>query len=519
MARILIIDDEQGIRDTLAMIFEYASHEVITASSGHEGVKVLQDSNGIDCILLDVKMPGMDGIETLRKLREIRADVPIIMISGHGTIETAVEATKLGAFDFLEKPPDRERLLVLVRNATEKHQLEEQVTVLREQLHGRETMLGNSPAMRNIRALIERIAPTSSNVLITGENGSGKELVARAIHKQSPRKDKPFGEVNCAAIPQELIESELFGHEKGSFTGAHAQRTGKFEQADGGTLMLDEIGDMSLAAQAKVLKAIEEGWIERVGSSTGKPIRVNVRIIAATNKNLPAEIAAKRFREDLYHRLNVLPIHVPPLRQRREDIPLLAKAFTDEFANEAKRKPLKFEEESMRILQSLPYTGNIRELRNIVERITILCMGDVVHREDVERLGLAYSILPGDTEQMHVDAAATRDHEDTDDLSKSIILTDADLARLREAGSTAYFGDSTSQALEDVLSAENFQDFKDRSEKIFITEKLREHNWNISRTAEALDIQRSHLYTKMKKYGLTKERKGEEDMIEEVEPQ
>lgn len=513
MARILIIDDEQGIRDTLAMIFEYASHEVTTASSGAEGIKILQEANNVDCILLDVKMPGMDGIETLRKLREIRADIPIIMISGHGTIETAVEATKLGAFDFVEKPPDRERLLVLVRNATDKHHLEEQVVNLREQLHGKETMLGNSAAMRNIRALIERIAPTSSNVLITGENGSGKELVARAIHRQSPRKDKPFVEVNCAAIPQELIESELFGHEKGSFTGAHAQRTGKFEQADGGTLMLDEIGDMSLAAQAKVLKAIEEGWIERVGSSTGKPIRVNVRVIAATNKNLPAEIAAKGFREDLYHRLNVLPIHVPPLRQRREDIPLLAKAFADEFAAEAKRKPLKFDEEAMRILQSLPYTGNIRELRNIIERITILSIGDAVRKEDVERLGLAYSILRTDTEAPE---QASSEY-DEDELSTSVILTDADLARLREAGSTAYFGDNATQALEDVLAADNFQDFKDRSEKIFITEKLREHNWNISRTAEALDIQRSHLYTKMKKYGLTKERKGEEDLIEEPE--
>jgi DNA-binding NtrC family response regulator len=482
---------------------------------------LLQDSNGVDCILLDVKMPGMDGIETLKKLREIRSDIPIIMISGHGTIETAVEATKLGAFDFLEKPPDRERLLVLVRNATDKHNLEEQVITLREQLHGRETMLGNSPAMRNIRALIERIAPTSSNVLITGENGSGKELVARAIHRQSPRKDKPFVEVNCAAIPGELIESELFGHEKGSFTGAHAQRTGKFEQADGGTLMLDEIGDMSLAAQAKVLKAIEEGWIERVGSSTGKPIRVNVRIIAATNKNLSSEIASKQFREDLYHRLNVLPIHVPPLRQRREDIPLLAKAFADEFAAEAKRKPLKFDEEAMRVLQSLPYTGNIRELRNIVERITILCAGDIIHHEDVERLGLAYSILHSDggADHSHQEVSRKEYEDDSDDLSRSVILTDADLARLREAGSTAYFGDSTSQAFEEVLSAENFQDFKDRSEKIFITEKLREHNWNISRTAEALDIQRSHLYTKMKKYGLAKERKGEEDIIEEVEPQ
>ena len=503
MSQILIIDDEAGIRDTLAMIFEYEKHTVTTAESGTEGVKFIAEGRPFDCILLDVKMPGMDGMEALQKIRQIRQDVPIIMISGHGTIETAVEATKLGAFDFLEKPPDREKLLLLVRNATQKKQLETQVKIMREKLQGKETMLGASHAMRNIRAMIDRVAPTEARVLITGENGTGKELVARGIHSSSKRSQMPFVEVNCAAIPRDLIESELFGHEKGSFTGAQNQRIGKFEQADGGTLFLDEIGDMSLEAQAKVLKVIDEGWIERVGSSTGKPIKVDVRVIAATNKNVPEEIRGGRFREDLFHRLNVIPIHVPPLRQRLEDIPVLVKSFAEEFAADVKRKVPNFDEAAMNLLMSLPYTGNIRELRNIIERIVILTQSDIVKQEDVEHLGVAFSMGA-----MHraFDAAAS-DQE---------ILTPADMARIQSTKSEGYLIGSHDNPLQDALGAETFQDFKDKSEKIFIEERLREYSWNISRTAEAMNIQRSHLYTKMKKFGLMKDKKdGDEEIVDE----
>jgi two-component system nitrogen regulation response regulator NtrX len=509
MSHILIIDDEAGIRDTLAMIFEYEKHTVTTAESGTEGVKLVTEGTPIDVILLDVKMPGMDGLETLQKIRLIREDVPVIMISGHGTIETAVEATKLGAFDFLEKPPDREKLLLVVRNATQKKQLETQVKIMRERLQTKETMLGSSAAMRNIRAMIERVAPTEARVLITGENGTGKELVARGIHSGSKRSQAPFVEVNCAAIPRDLIESELFGHEKGSFTGAQQQRIGKFEQADGGTLFLDEIGDMSLEAQAKVLKVIDEGWIERVGSSSSKPIKVDVRIIAATNKTVPDEIRAGRFREDLFHRLNVIPIHVPPLRQRMEDIPTLVKAFAEEFAAEAKHKPLKFDDEATKLLMSLPYTGNIRELRNIIERIVILTTSDTVKRQDVESLGVAFSMAAS---QKSSDAGGNQQAEEF----ARTVLTPVDMARIQSSESEGYLISSRDNPLQEALSAGSFQDFKDRAEKIFIEERLREYSWNISRTAEAMNIQRSHLYTKMKKFGLTKNAKeGDEEIVDE----
>jgi DNA-binding NtrC family response regulator len=498
MSRILIIDDEEAIRETLAWIFELEKHQVLTAKSGAEALALIDTDDTIDCVLLDVKMEGMDGIETLRNIRLRRADLPIIMISGHGNIETAVEATKLGAFDFVEKPPDREKLLLLVRNALEKKHLETQVRTLSAALTGKGQMLGTSAAMRSVRNMIERVAPTDARVLITGENGSGKELVARAIHRSSHRKDKPFIEVNCAAIPKDLIESELFGHEKGSFTGAQSQRIGKFEQADGGTLFMDEIGDMSLEAQAKVLKVIDEGWFERVGSSTGKPIKVDVRVIAATNKNLAEEIHNGNFREDLFHRLSVIPIHVPPLRQRREDIPLLVKAFADEFAADIKRKPPVFTDDAMATLMSLPFTGNIRELRNIIERIVILMPGDIVRREDIEQLGVAFSI--GTKHTNH------QEHHE---------FTPEEIARLQSAGADAYFASQANVPLQEALSAGTFRDFKELAEKAYLTEKLREHNWNVSRTAKALDIQRSHLYTKIRAYGLMKE--GGEHIIEEEE--
>lgn len=535
MAHILIVDDEAGIRDTLAMIFEYEQHRVTTAESGLEALKIAEQSDPIDCILLDVKMPGIDGLETLERLKVVHPEIPVIMISGHGNIETAVEATKRGGYDFLEKPPDRQKLLLLVRNAIEKKQLVVENRFMREKLRGKEAMLGRSDAMRNIRAIIERVAPTDARVLITGENGSGKELVARAVHRHSKRADRPFVEVNCAAIPKDLIESELFGHEKGSFTGAQSQRIGKFEQADTGTLFLDEVGDMHLEAQAKMLRVIEEGRLERVGSSTGRPIPVNVRILAATNKNLPEEIRQGRFREDLFHRLNVIPIYVPPLRERREDIPLLVKSFTEEFCQSANRKPVQFDDDAMLMLTRLPYTGNIRELRNVIERIVILTMSDVVRKDDVERLGLAFSMpsganyqtTPGSTPAPQVPVGLDMSHpEHTDivnadrpnELSRSVILTPRDMERIEAAerggdGGGSGYSIITPQhdALRTAMQADTFQDFKDRAEKAYIEERLKEHNWNISRTADALDIQRSHLYTKMRKYGLMKDRHHDDD--------
>jgi two-component system nitrogen regulation response regulator NtrX len=520
MAHILIIDDEAGIRDTLAMIFEYEHHLVTTAESGIEGLKLAQDSDKpIDCVLLDVKMPGMDGLDALEKLKEIRPEVPVIMISGHGTIETAVEATKRGAFDFVEKPPDRQRLLLLVRNATEKKQLVSENRQMRERLKGKERMLGTSAAMRNIRAIIERVAPTDARVLITGANGAGKELVARAIHRASKRSDKPFVEVNCAAIPKDMIESELFGHEKGSFTGAHSQRIGKFEQADLGTLFLDEVGDMSLDAQAKMLRVIEEGRLERVGSSTGRPIPVNVRILAATNKNLAEEIHHGRFREDLYHRLNVIPIFVPPLSERREDIPMLVREFSKEFTAEMNRKPIRFDDAAMKFLTSLPFSGNIRELRNIIERIVILVPHEVVRVQDVEQLGPAFSMQEHYSKPTNGDI--TRDSsngEAVDEFAKNINLIDLDHSKMdgsHESGDQEQyaFQSGKENPLDQAMQAPTFQEFKDRAEKAFIEEKLREQNWNISRTADSLDIQRSHLYTKMRKFGLMKDGR-----IQEIPP-
>lgn len=546
MAHILIVDDEAGIRDTLAMIFEYEQHRVTTAESGLEALKLLETSDTVDCILLDVKMPGIDGLETIERLKVTYPEIPVIMISGHGTIETAVEATRRGAFDFLEKPPDRQKLLLLVRNAIEKRHLVTENKVMREKLRGKETMLGRSEAMRNIRAIIERVAPTEARVLVTGENGSGKELVARAIHRHSKRADRPFVEVNCAAIPKDLIESELFGHEKGSFTGAQTQRIGKFEQADTGTLFLDEVGDMHLEAQAKMLRVIEEHRLERVGSSTGRPIPINVRILAATNKNLQEEIRHGRFREDLFHRLNVIPIYVPPLRERREDIPMLVKAFSEEFCQQMNRKTVAFDDDAMQLLVRLPYTGNIRELRNVIERIVILTMGDVVRKDDVERLGLAFSMQHASSSQERPSASSQSysapqtaaapidlggnegtafvSPDDADDeLSKSVILTPKDRERLETIersenpviGGYSLLGDEQ-DPLRNAMQAETFQEFKDRAEKAYIEERLREHHWNISRTADALDIQRSHLYTKMRKYGLMKDKHHDEPELDDT---
>jgi DNA-binding NtrC family response regulator len=373
------------------------------------------------------------------------------MISAHGTIETAVEATKEGAFDFLQKPLDLDRLLIVVRNAIERKTLVSEVKEMKERVEERDAILGKSQGIQKVLALIERVAPTESRVLITGDNGVGKELVAKAIHRKSKRSGNPLIEVNCAAIPTELIESELFGHEKGSFTGATAQRRGKFELADGGTLFLDEIGDMSLTAQAKVLRALEENRIERVGGS--KQIPVDVRVIAATNKNLQEAIKQRTFREDLFHRLNVIPIHVPPLRDRREDIAVLAEAFVEEICRKNGFPKKRLAPSTIQRLLALPWSGNVRELRNTVERLVIMSGESEISPDALEFAEVSQVSKPG----------------------------------------PAWSTEGT------------FQEFKERCEAAFIQQRLEENEWNVSRTAEILDIQRSHLYNKMKKYGLTRD--------------
>jgi DNA-binding NtrC family response regulator len=452
MEKILIIDDDPSICESIKMILEYESYIVDSASNALEGIEKIK-SDEYKAILLDIKMPEMDGLEAITKIREINDAVSIIMISAHASLGNAVEATKKGAYDFIEKPIDRDKLLITIRNAVNQTNLLLKNKQLKEKVESKYEIIGNSTAIKNIIETIRKVAPTNTRVLITGENGTGKELVAQAIYRYSNRSNKPFVEVNCAAIPNELIESELFGHEKGAFTGATSQRIGKFEQANGGTLFLDEIGDMSLNAQAKVLRSIEEGAIERVGGKNKIP--VDVRIIAATNKNLMKEIAEGRFREDLFHRLSVIVINVPPLRERREDIPLLIEHFTKKVCDENKFPEKKFSDDALEYLKNLEWKGNVRELRNFVERIIIMNPKQVYSLMDVKEQLFAYT------------------------------KSDAEIN----------------------FSIDSFQDFKDQVEKIFILKKLHQYNWNITKTAEAIGIQRSHLYNKIKKYGIQKEEK------------
>jgi len=400
-----------------------------------------------------VKMAGIDGLEALRTLREQDPGAIVVMISGHATIQTAVEATQFGAYDILEKPLDTDRILVTLRNALAHLDLHEENNRLRDAVRSRFEIVGTSYAIRAVTEKIERVGKTLARVLITGENGTGKELVARAVHAQSPRAQAPFVEVNCAAIPSELIESELFGHMKGSFTGAVTDRAGKFEQADKGTLFLDEVGDMSLSAQAKVLRVLQDGVVTRIGGS--KPVQVDVRVLAATNKHLEAEIAEGRFREDLYYRLNVVPVHVPPLRERREDIPLLVAYFVEQLTRGEGMPPRAVSPEAVTRLQSLDWQGNVRELRNTVERLLILATGPRIGTEDVDRL---------------------------------VGRRDADQAGM---GS--------------LLESKTFEDFKQAAERAFLLAKLREHDWNVSETARALDMPRSNLYKKIERYALTRE--------------
>jgi len=383
MAKILVIDDERSIRNTLKDILEFEKHIVTLAENGKQGLEVAQNSV-FDLIFSDIKMPEMDGIELLSHLTEANIEAPIVMISGHGNIETAVECIKKGAFDFITKPIDLNRLLITVRNALERNNLVSETKTLKKKVAKRHQMIGQSTAIEKVRMMIERVAPTDARVLITGDNGTGKEVVARLLFENSNRTDAPYVEVNCAAIPSELIESELFGHEKGAFTSAIKQRIGKFEQADGGTIFLDEIGDMSLSAQTKVLRVLQESELTRVGSD--KSIKVNVRVLAATNKNLKKEIEAGNFREDLFHRLNVIPIQVPSLDNRKDDIPLLIKHFCELICSEQGIQVRSFEDAAVEFLQSRSWTGNIRELRNVVERLIILG-GNTISKEDVEMFG------------------------------------------------------------------------------------------------------------------------------------
>jgi DNA-binding NtrC family response regulator len=396
-------------------------------------------------------MPEMSGFEVIKKVKARYPNLSVVIISAHSSLENAIKATKLGAFDFIEKPIDREKLLISIRNAVEQTNLLNENTEIKKILVGDGQILGKSKAIQNILEIIDKVGPLDTRVLITGDNGTGKELVARALHNKSSRKDKPFIEVNCAAIPNELIESELFGHEKGSFTGASQQRIGKFELANKGTIFLDEIGDMSLQAQAKVLRAIEDSKIERVGS--GKKIEIDVRILSATNKELKTEIEKGNFREDLYHRLNVIPIHIPPLKDRTEDIPILAEHFAKDITAKHKKLPVKFDDEALKLLQIQQWSGNVRELRNMIERIIIIIDKRQISKKDIELL----------------------------------------------------FSPAKSNVGDIIADSNSFQEFKEKAEKAFILKQLKNNDWNISKTAEVLEIQRSHLYNKMKKYEIEKE--------------
>ncbi|MHC1739215.1 MAG: sigma-54-dependent transcriptional regulator [Ignavibacteriaceae bacterium] len=449
MNSILIIDDELQICESIKMILDFEDYESEYTTSGLRGLDLIKQGK-FDAILLDIQMPEINGFELLKKAMEYDAHLNIIIISAFGNIENAVKATRMGAFDFIEKPIDRDKLLISIRNAIRQSNLKRENESMKTSVAGEGKIVGGSKQFTALLDLIKIVAGNDVRVLLTGENGTGKEVIARAIHKQSLRKDKPFIEVNCAAIPNELIESELFGHEKGSFTGAMQQRIGKFELANKGTLFLDEVGDMSLQAQAKVLRAIEDGKIDRVGGN--KKIEVDVRIISATNKNLKEEIEKGNFREDLYHRLNVIPVHIPPLRERTEDIPPLVEHFAIEISEKYNKGVPTFSQAAIELMKKLSWRGNVRELRNIIERIIIILNKSTIEASDIETL------LP---------------------LEKTT-LTDM------------------------INESNSFQDFKEKAEKAFIIKQLEISGWNISKTSEVLGIQRSHLYSKMKKYGIEK---------------
>ena len=468
--RILVIDDEAAIRDSLRMILEYEQYDFIGAVSGPDGIAQVQRDRP-DLVLLDIKMPAMDGMEVLRKLHAVDPTLPVVMISGHGTTATAVEAIRSGAIDFLDKPLSSERVIVTIQNVLKQSELRQENRELKLAMESKYEIVGQSPTLRRVLDAVTRAAPTNATVLLLGESGVGKELVARTIHRNSPRAGQRFVQVNCAAIPEELIESELFGHEKGSFTGATEKQIGKFEQADRGTIFLDEVGDMSPKTQAKVLRVLQEQEVERLGSA--RTIKVDVRVIAATNKNLEEAIDRGEFREDLYFRLNVIPILVPPLRERREDIPLLVQHFAKLTSEEHNLKPKRFDAAAMDALQRYRWRGNIRELRNTVERVMIMSPGDVVRADD----------LPAD-----VRAGES-----------------APASPTREAGSAA---DADRTAVGPAAVAGTLREFKDAAERAYLVQKLRENGWNISKTAEVIDTPRSNLYKKLEQYGITQEVDG-----------
>jgi two-component system nitrogen regulation response regulator NtrX len=446
-ASVLVVDDEAAIRDSLHMILEYEGYRVDEAASGTQALAKVGE-RAPDAIVLDIKMPEMDGLEFLKALRERGYDMPVLMISGHADVATAVEATRRGAFDFFEKPLQRERVLLSLRNAVEAQRLQSENRNLRPEP---DQLIGTAAAVRRLRETIEKAAPTPATVLITGESGTGKELVARAIHRQSVRRDRTLVQVNCAAIPEELIESELFGHEKGSFTGAVRKQMGKFVAADGGTIFLDEIGDMSARTQAKVLRVLQNGEVEPVGAE--RTIQVDVRVVAATNRSLEDEIAAGRFREDLFYRLNVIPVRTPALREHLEDLPLLVEHFVRRYAEQNNFRAKEFTPDALAHLKALPWKGNVRELKNLVERLLILSPGDKVTRDDV--LAASGSARP--------------------ELSTSLLA----VATLRE--------------------------FRDLSERMFLLHKLEENNWNVTQTAQAIDTPRSNLYKKLDQYDIHRE--------------
>ena len=452
MPNILIVDDEKAIRKSLRDILEYEKYTVDEAADGAEAIKMIKNKT-YDLVLCDVKMPKKDGLEVLEAAMDINADLPFVMISGHGNVETAVEAVKKGAYDFISKPPDLNRMLITLRNALEKQTLVTETKVLKRKVTKTRDIIGNSKAIKKIKDTIDKVATTDARVLITGENGTGKELVARWLHEKSNRAGGPLVEVNCAAIPSELIESELFGHEKGAFTSAIGRRIGKFEQAQGGTLFLDEIGDMSLSAQAKVLRALQENKITRVGGD--KDIPVDVRVIAATNKDLLKEIDNNAFRVDLYHRLSVILIHVPSLNERIDDVPLIAEQFVNEICEDYGITRKIITPKGMQALQTIQWDGNIRELRNVIERLVILCEQKI----------------------------------NEDDVDSYVIG-----------------GRAKANSLDDIFSRyEKFQEFKDYMERLFIEHKLQKNGWNVTKTADEIDIQRSHLYNKIEKFDLKRE--------------
>jgi two-component system nitrogen regulation response regulator NtrX len=471
--RVLVIDDEEAIRKSLRMVLEYEGYEFLEAASGPEGLETLK-REAPDAVLLDIKMPGMDGLEVLDVLRGRDQQMAVLMISGHGDIPTAVEAIHKGAYDFIEKPLESERVLTALRNAIERKRLRDENLALRHEVEGKYVLIGEAPVMKAVLESVARAAPTNATVLIAGESGTGKELIAWEIHRRSARAGKTFIKVNCAAIPEELIESELFGHEKGSFTGATARQTGKFTQADGGTIFLDEIGDMSPRTQAKVLRVLEGGEVEPVGLA--KTLRVDVRVIAATNKDLPAEIRAQRFREDLFFRLNVVPVISPPLRDRREDIPRLVAHFAGLFAGDNNRRKRSFTADAMAIIQGRPWRGNVRELRNFVERVLILTEGDPIEEQDVLEVEQE---APGFEPLAPGDAAGP---------------APAGVAEARPGSGGP-----------DPARFTTLHEYREEAEKVFLLRKLREFRWNVSRMAKAIDTPRSNLYKKLEQYGITRD--------------